>query len=382
VNGYRRGFVLGLLSFAGIIGGGVLGLLLAPGIARWIQSLGSGSDRTRVIIAIASVLFFMGLGHLVATRIGLAVRRHLTWRPVRVVDSAGGAVLSGTAFLLVAWFLGTAVVNSPFPALANQVGQSRILAGVDRVLPSSSQTWFSDFRKSIIASGFPQVFGALGGERVAPVPPPDAALLNSPGVVAARSSVVKIVGVASSCERRLEGSGFVIAPNRVMTNAHVVAGVDSAKVQQAGGGRQLPAVVVLFDPQRDVAVLQVPGLKATPLKWAGPASSGDGAVVAGYPEDGPYSATPARIRSVEEPVGLDIYGRRQAARQVYSLRALVQPGNSGGPVLAPDGSVYGVVFAKSTSSANTAYALTAAEVRGDAEAAASATEPVSTMGCT
>jgi S1-C subfamily serine protease len=333
------------------------------------------------VVAIACVLFFMGIGQLVASRVGLAARRHLTWRPVRLVDSAGGAVLSGSALLLVAWFLGTAVVNGPFPALSSQVNGSRILGEVDRVLPSGTQTWFSDFRKSIIASGFPQVFGGLGGERVIAVPPPDAALLNEPGVVAARGSIIKITGVAPSCQRRLEGSGFVIAPERVLTNAHVVAGVDTARVQSADGGRQLRATVVLFDPTRDVAVLSVPGLKAAPLQWAGRASPGDDAVVAGYPEDGPYTASAARIRSIEEPIGLDIYNRAPASRQVYALRAVVQPGNSGGPLLAPDGSVYGVVFAKSTSSPDTAYALTAAEVRSDVEAGTSATTPVSTMSC-
>jgi S1-C subfamily serine protease len=192
--------------------------------------------------------------------------------------------------------------------------------------------------------------------------------------------VLKVTGVAKSCSRRLEGTAFVYAPEHLMTNAHVVAGVTTPRVEVKPGDLR-DAKVVLYDPGRDIAVLYVPGLKLAPLAFDGDAKSGDTAVVVGYPQDGPFTAVSARVRERITAVGRDIYDRRDVRRDVYSLRTTVRPGNSGGPLLAPDGRVYGVIFAAAADDASTGYALTTREVTGDAEAGRGATAPVSTQRC-
>ena len=192
--------------------------------------------------------------------------------------------------------------------------------------------------------------------------------------------MLKITGVAESCARRIEGSGFVYARDRVMTNAHVVAGVDRPRVQV--GSEQRAATVVLYDPRRDVAVLRVPGLGLRPLPFADrPAESGDDAIVVGYPEDGPFFVGPARVRDRLEIRGPDIYDDRTVTREVYAILGDVRSGNSGGPLLAPDGSVYGVIFAAAVDQQRTGFALTAAEVAGAARIGGTAATKVSTGDC-
>jgi S1-C subfamily serine protease len=192
---------------------------------------------------------------------------------------------------------------------------------------------------------------------------------------------VKIVGAAASCSRQIEGSGFFFAPGKVMTNAHVVAGVQHPRVSIGGVGRSVEATVVLYDPKTDIAVLSVPGLSAPALQFAAEAVSGADAVVAGFPENGPYTLSPARIRGVENARGPDIYQDAQVTREIYAVRAQVQPGNSGGPLLDTAGQVDGVVFAKAIDDDSTGYVLTAKQVATDATLGATQTAPVSTQGC-
>jgi S1-C subfamily serine protease len=194
--------------------------------------------------------------------------------------------------------------------------------------------------------------------------------------------VVRVQGVAPSCERSIEGSGFVISPDHVLTNAHVVAGVTQHQIVSTPDGRNLPATVVFYDPQVDVAVLYVRGLRLTPLRFATSASPGDNAVVAGYPLDAQtLQAVPARIGGVQTAQGKNIYQTSTVTRQIYEIRAVVESGNSGGPLLSPQGTVDGVVFAAAVGVADTGFALTAAEVSADAKAGEASTTPASTMAC-
>ncbi len=374
ISGYRQGFAVGVLSFAGFLGGGMVGVLVAPGLARRLVS-----GDSRALVGIATVLVLASIGQLLGTTVGAILRKRLVWKPVRMVDSAGGAAISSVGVLIIAWLLGTAVVQSSWVGLAQQVRRSQILATVDDVMPDATRV-FSAFRQLLDQRGFPTVFADLGQDSRTKVPPPDPAVVNSTAVKVARNRVLKITGVARSCSRRLEGTGFVYAPERVMTNAHVVAGVREPQVEVSKDDR-LAARVVLFDPGRDVAVLYVPGLKLSPLAFDGGAKTGDSAVVAGYPEDGPFNAVAARVRERITAVGRDIYERRTVRRDVYSLRTKVRPGNSGGPLLAPDGRVYGVIFAAAADDPDTGYALTATEVASDAQQGRSATASVSTQGC-
>jgi S1-C subfamily serine protease len=374
-SGYRQGFVVGVLSFLGFLGGGVVGATIAPTLV----DLGPLSNIPRTPLAIGAVFFFASLGQLLATMVGGWVRQHLVWKPVRIVDAVAGSAVSVVSLLLVAWLVGTAVASSPFTGLASQVRRSQVLAVVDRAVPGGAKGLFDSFRHLVDDRGFPEVFGDLVPTQVRPVDPPDPALAVSPVVTSVRSRIFKITGVARSCSRRIEGSGFLYAPHRVMTNAHVVAGVRSPKVHV--GSRELSATVVLYDPNRDVAVLAVPGLDATPLAFAGKARTGQSAIVIGYPQDGPYRADAARVRGTQQAKGPNIYDNRTVVREIYALRGRVRPGNSGGPLVSPNGQVYGVVFAAAADDPQTGYALTAAEVAGDAQLGRTAASSVSTMGC-
>jgi len=229
-------------------------------------------------------------------------------------------------------------------------------------------------------SGFPEVFGALQPTRIVDVPPADPALLHSAAVSLARGSVLKVRSVALSCQRGIEGSSFVYAPEHVLTNAHVVAGANQIQVQSTTGW--LTAHVVLYDPGRDVAVLWVPGLTAPPLALSrATASSGQDAIVLGYPQDGPFDVRPARVRDREKIGGRDIYGQLSVDRDIYSIRSVVRAGNSGGPLINTKGSVLGIVFASALDSADTGFVLTAQEVAGDAATGRAATASVSTQAC-
>ena len=376
VAGYRQGFIIGILSFAGFLVGGALGAEFGPRIAT---SLVSGLAQ-QAVVAIVVVFLAAVVGQLLASGIGVAMRSRLTWRPATVLDSVGGAAVSVVSVLLIAWLIGSAVAYAPFPMISRQVNDSAVLHGVDRLMPPAAVVMFSDFRRLLASGPYPQVFGALGAEGALTVSPPNNEVLSSRALVRARDSVVKVEGVAPSCSRRIEGSGFVYAPDHVLTNAHVVAGeTQGPDVFTASG--QYPAKVVLYDPDRDIAVLYVPGLGARSLRSAQQAQTGDSAIVAGYPLDQPFTAVAARIGNVEQARSPDIYHSTQVTRQIYAIRAVIKPGNSGGPLLAPDGRVYGMVFAAAVSVPDTGYALTWSEVAADAGAGAGDTAPVSTELC-
>ena len=296
--------------------------------------------------------------------------------------------MSVVSVLLVAWLVGTALAHSALTGVARQVRHSTVLTHIDDVMPDAARTWFSSFRRLLDQNGFPQVFGAIGPERIVKVPPPDPRVANSRAVQLARDDIVKITGVAPSCRRQLEGTGFLYADEHVMTNAHVVAGVTDPTVTTVDG-HSFAAEIVLYDSKRDVAVLHVPGYRTStgPLTFpVSAAKRGDNAIVAGYPENGPFRPVAARVRGVENARGPDIYQSSQVTREIYSVYAVVRPGNSGGPLLAAQlvggrPVVFGVVFAAAVDDQHTGYALTAAEVAGDARAGADATDEVSTRGC-
>jgi len=302
-------------------------------------------------------------------------------KPVRVVDSVLGAVASVLVVAVLLWFMAGAVRGGAPAPLAKAIGGSGVVQTIDRFVPPQTARLFAGFRSVLAREGFPRVFEGVQAEPIAPVGPPDSQLRFGPGVAQAARSIVKITGVAESCNRGQEGSGWVVAPERVVTNAHVVAGMRSANVQIQGNGRPYDARVVVFDPQRDLAVLSVPGLPAPALRQGPDLMRSGSAVVAGYPLDGPYRLDPARVRDVFKATGADIYGNSGVAREVYSLFARVEPGNSGGPLLSPSGQVVGIVFAKSLDDDNTGYALTLDEARPVIEAASRSSSPVRTGGC-
>ncbi|TVL92207.1 MarP family serine protease [Streptomyces sp. SAJ15] len=381
IVGYRQGFVVGVLSVIGFLGGGLIAVYLLPVI--WDAATDEATPGTfAAVTAVVLVIVCASIGQAATTHLGNKLRRHITWSPARALDATGGALVNVVAMLLVAWLIGSALAGTSLPTLGKEVRNSRVLLGVSRVIPEEANTWFADFSATLAQNGFPQVFSPFANEPITSVPPPDPALAESPVATAAKQSIVKVVGSAPSCGKVLEGTGFVFAPHRVMTNAHVVGGVDEPTVQIGGEGRTYDARVVLYDWERDIAVLDVPSLRAPALKFTeGDARSGNDAIVAGFPENGSFDVRAARVRGRMQPTGPDIYHRGSVRRDVYSLYATVRQGNSGGPLLTPEGRVYGVVFAKSLDDPDTGYALTADEVREDVEQGRTATGQADSQGC-
>ncbi|MFE9254075.1 MarP family serine protease [Streptomyces sp. NPDC006879] len=381
IVGYRQGFVVGIMSVIGFLGGGLIAVSLLPLMWKWLTD-NSEVSTSAAIVAVIVIIVCASIGQAFTTHLGSRLRRHITWSPARALDATGGALVNVVAMLLVAWLIGSALAGTSLPTVGKEVRNSKVLLGVSRVLPAQANTWFTDFSSVLAQNGFPQVFSPFSNEPITEVQAPDPTLSASPIAERAKRSIVKVVGTASECAKVLEGTGFVFAPHKVMTNAHVVGGVNEPTVQIGGEGKRYQAEVVLYDWERDIAVLDVPNLKAPALKFASEdARSGDDAIVAGFPENGAYDVRPARVRGRINANGPDIYHRTTVRRDVYSLFATVRQGNSGGPLLTADGQVYGVVFAKSLDDPNTGYALTADEVRDDILFGKSATERVDSQGC-
>nr|WP_203611523.1 MarP family serine protease [Streptomyces cyaneofuscatus] len=383
VIGYRQGFVVGILSVIGFLGGGLVAVYLLPIIWDRVTE-GAEVSTATAIGAVVIVIVCASIGQAFTTHLGNKLRRYITWSPARALDATGGALVNVVAMLLVAWLIALPLARTSLPTLGKEVRNSSVLLGISRVMPQQPPPWFQDFSSVLAQNGFPQVFSPFANEPITEVKPPDPALVGSPVAARAKKSIVKVVGTAPSCGKVLEGTGFVFSGRRVMTNAHVVGGVSEPTVQIGGEGRLYDAKVVLYDWQRDIAVLDVPDLRATPLEFTGPnddAQSGDSAIVAGFPENGAYDVRSARVRARIDANGPDIYQRGTVLRDVYSLYATVRQGNSGGPLLTPDGKVYGVVFAKSLDDPDTGYALTADEIREDIEIGRTANQQVDSQGC-
>jgi len=378
VAGYRQGFIIGVLSFIGFTGGAFAGIYLAPGIATTLTR----EQNLQAVLAIIIVFVAAVVGMAITSAIGVALRSRVRRRPSTVLDSIGGAIVNVVAILVLAWMIGTLVAYAPpFPAIARQVNDSVVLRGVNRLIPQGVQPEFSAIRRLLSTEPYVQVFGALGAETALDVPRPTAAVLHSVGLDRDKDSVVKIEGVAPSCSRTIEGSGFVIGPDRVITNAHVVAGVTHGPEVYNRFDSEFPARVVLFDPRRDIAILYVPGLGLPALHLTDSAAFGASAVVAGYPLDSAFTADPARVGRAESAVGPDIYSTSRVTREIYPIRALVRPGNSGGPLIAPGGAIYGMVFAAAVSVPDTGYALTSGELQPDIAKGRHLLAQVSTQAC-
>jgi S1-C subfamily serine protease len=376
LSGFRQGLLVSATSFFGFLGGAVLGAQLSGPVADRID----GSSVTRVFAALVVVLAGALLGQVVAGAAGRALRRAVTWEPAKVVDSVAGAVVSAAAVLLVAWMVASPLATAPFPQIASQVRQSALVQAVDGVVPDGVRSVYQSLREAIDRRGLPDVLDPLTPTRAREVPSPDPELVNSGVVTSVRGSVVKISGIAPSCSRQIDGSGFVYADDRVMTNAHVLAGVGDPVV--LAEGVEYDADPIYVDEQTDVAVLAVPGLPTTPLRFAdAPSDTGDDAIIMGYPGGGNLWVGPARVRDRGDISGPNFRRTATVVRDVYALRGSVRAGNSGGPLFDLDGRVLGVVFASAIDDPDTGYALTVDQVAPAAQQGIGATAEVSTGSC-
>ncbi|MFV8048882.1 acid resistance serine protease MarP [Mycobacterium sp. 48b] len=356
ISGWRSGALGSLLSFIGVVLGAVAGVLLAPHVIPHVSG-----DRTKLFATLFLILALVVIGEIAGVVLGRAVRGTIRNRLFRALDSVVGVSLMLVAVLVASWLLGSLLTSSDQPNLAAAVKNSRVLTEVDKVAPDWMRSVPNRLSALLDTSGLPDVLEPFGRTPIVNVDAPDAALATDPIVTTSRPSVVKIRGIAPSCQKVLEGSGFVVAPNRVMSNAHVVAGADSVTIE--ADGKTYDAGVVSYDPNADISILDVPDLPITPLQFAEqPAPKGTDAVVMGYPGGGDFLATPARVREIIELNGPDIYRSTTVTREVYTVRGTVRQGNSGGPMINRAGKVLGVVFGAAVDDADTGFVLTAKEV--------------------
>ncbi len=356
VSGWRSGALGSLLSFLGVVLGAVAGVLLAPHVVAHVDGA-----RSKLFVALFLILGLVVVGEIAGVVLGRAVRGAMRNEVVRGFDSVVGMALQLVAVLVAAWLLATPLTSSDQPNLAAAVNGSRVLSEVNDVAPAWLKRVPTRLSALLNTSGLPLVLQPFGRTPIVSVSAPDPALVGDPAVAAAKGSVVKIRGVAQSCQKVLEGTGFVVAPGRVMSNAHVVAGSNSVTVQV--DDKSYDAKVVSYDPEADISILDAPDLSAAPLKFdKQEAQTGTGAVVMGYPGGGEFAATPARIREIIKLNGPDIYHSTTVTREVYTIRGNVRQGNSGGPLIDGSGKVLGVVFGAAVDDADTGFVLTADEV--------------------
>jgi S1-C subfamily serine protease len=373
--GWRRGLIHGVLSLCGFLIGGFFGVTFAPEI---LSAVGV-TPSFRAIGSVTVVLFFAAIGNAAASRLAAALRAALAFRPMRVLDSAGGAAFNVVAVALVVWLLASALVAN-YGTLSREINSSRVLGAIDDVTPGPARAWVERLQAWIDTSGLPRVITGIGLVPAPPAAPPDPRLAESPAVQIAAGSVVRIEGEAEGCQGRVVGSGFVFADNRVMTNAHVVAGV-SAPFVGVPGGEVYRAEVVTFDPEADVAVLRVFELDVRPLPFGSDPVEGQAAIALGYPGGGGLTAEPATVRSVVRAAGTNIYGRGPVEREIVTLRAQIERGNSGGPLINRNGEVIGLIFAQALDDDELGFALALSEFLDDAERGIAATEPVPVGRC-
>jgi S1-C subfamily serine protease len=371
LHGLALGAVAQLISFAGLAGGLALSVVVAP----WLRSL-SGDPTVRLGLVVGTLLVVPAVTTTLARTAGVGAWRLVQRARLGAVDAAGGAAIAVVATLLVAWLVAGMLSRLPDPTVTTEIQQSTILRRIDAVMPAPPAI-FSRIGRLLDPLGFPDVFAQFE-----PTPPADLPPAADPVVRAAverdAASVVRIEG--AGCGDIQEGSGFVVAADMVVTNAHVVAGVARPVVLDGRGPHA--ATAVLFDPRLDVAVLRAADLAGRPLPLA-PATvpRGTAAVVMGYPGGGPFRAGGAAVLARTEAVGRDIYGRGLAVRSIYQLHATIRPGNSGGPAVGADGAVIGVVFARSTSDPTLGFALTADEVEARIRPTLQRPVPTATGGC-
>ncbi len=376
VSGARQGMVTAAASFVGVLAGAVIGVRIAPSLIARFES-----PEVRVAVGVSIVIVLVALGETLGVWLGRAVHGRIDAEALRQVDSFMGAGVQGAAALVVAWLVALPLTeSSAYTGLTSAVRDSSVLRVTDTMMPNVLRELPAELTKLLDVSGFPDVLAPFSPTPITDVGPADPVLLNSPVVREARASVLKVRARAASCSRALEGTGFVIAPQRVITNAHVVAGTDRVAVETARGA--LDATVVSYDPNTDVAVLKVPQLRAPVLQLApAPAATGSDGLVLGYPLDGPYTASAARVRDRIRLRGPDIYNGATVVRNVYTVRAVVRSGNSGGPLLDGSGQVLGLVFGAAVDNDETGFVLTEEEIADDIAAAPSQTDEIPTGAC-
>ena len=372
VAGVQRGFFASIGTLAGLAAGAFAAFWLTPLVSAWVPS---PVWRGPAVLLTALGLVFAGAA--VGAAIGAALRSGADRLKLRGIERFLGGIASVVAAILALALVAPAIAVAGIPVISSAVASSAILRGIEAATPDPVAAALAQLRGAVLDDGLPGLGLLLGPGTAEPAPP---VALDDPELQRAAASVARVSGNAYACGRGSSGTGFVVAEDRVVTNAHVVAGVDTPVVELPG----VPARegrIVYFDPIDDLAVIAVDDLGGTALPFSPTLAAGAAAVVQGYPYGGPFTMVPASVQSVGVANVPDVYDSSWNPREIYSLQAVVRPGNSGGPLLTGDGEVAGVVFARAENDENIGYAMTMAELTPVTDRAPALTNTVSTGSC-
>jgi S1-C subfamily serine protease len=363
-RGSRTGFLAGALSLVGVVLGAALGSRVVPVLLEGDGDLIFGS-----VITLASIVAFAVLGDILARAASGFLQEKIEGATSETLDRAGGALLGVALSLTLVWVAATFALGTPLlSSLHPTMQESTVLGALNRAMPSTLLTQAVSRLDPIPSFRGPK----------ADVADPNQEIAGDPEVLAATSRVVRVTGVA--CGYGIEGSGWVAAPDLVVTNAHVVAGETSTQIQPEGNGLPLPARVMAFDEKNDIAVLRVDNLRLAPLRLAEPRASEPVALL-GFPENGPFDIRAGRVGETTRVISNDAYNRGPVERTVTSFKGSVRPGNSGGPAVNEDGEVVATVFASRADSDDAGYGIPSSLVRQLVDLAQERRNPVSTKEC-
>ncbi len=373
VGGAARGLLANLGALVGLAAGGFAAWWLMPVVSRW-----SPWPDSRGILVIATGAFLLVIGSIIGGALAGALRRRADRMRLKPLDRLLGGALSVVIMALAISLVAQSVAGAGLPLVSSAVSSSRVLGAIESITPRPVTEALARVRQAVVADALPRL-----GELIEIGPPVEDAApvdLADPVLNRAAQSVARIAGTAAACGQNLTGTGFVVADDRIVTNAHVVAGVQNPVVELPGRSAQ-DGQVVYFDPVDDLAVIAVDVQDAAVLPLSEVLGVGEAGVIDGYPFGGPFTTGQAVVRSSGSALVPDIYDSGSTLREIYALEADVQPGNSGGPFLTRDGRVAGVVFARADDGAAIGYAMTNTELSPVVAQAPSLTAPVDTGEC-
>jgi S1-C subfamily serine protease len=373
ILGVRSGALPQLAGLTGAAIGAIAGFVLLPIASPVLDTL---PPTVRAVIVLSVLLGLVGLGEALGATAGRTASHALGYGFLGALDRAAGALVGGAQAALIIWLAGGVLASGPFPSFSHAAQTSLAVRALDTVLPPPTQI-VTALGRLLDDTGIPDVF--VGLEQL----PAENIALPPEGVAReigkrATDSVLRVV--ADGCDLRSSGTAFVVANGYLVTNAHVVAGSDQIFVQTSS--RQFDATPVRVDLELDVAVLYAPDLDAPALRFTDsePSRGAFGATF-GYPAGGDGVVEPATVAAVYDATGLDVTGDRRVTRRIVELRATIEPGDSGGPLLLETGRVGGVVFAESKQDPTVGYALSPLEVEHDVDPFLDRTQRVDTGPC-
>ncbi|WZH35967.1 MAG: MarP family serine protease [Microbacterium enclense] len=371
--GLSRGFLATIGFFAGLALGAIAAFWVTPFVGQWVTE---PAWRGPAMVGAGVLLLLLGAG--IGSAIGQLFRRGADRIKLRIPERLLGGVVNVVAAALAISFVAGSLIPAGMPVVSAALGSSAVVRTIDDVTPDPLRAAIAELRGTVLADGIPRLGQLI---QIGPVPTAPDIALDDPALTEAAQSVARISGTAYACGVTSSGSGFVVAEDRIVTNAHVVAGVDAPLVELPGQPAR-EGRVVYFDPTDDLAVVAVDGLDARALPVVSTLPVGAAAVVQGYPYGGPFTSGSAQVLSVGSVPVPDISGGQSTPREIYALGAIVRPGNSGGPLLTPSGEVAGVVFARSDTDDNVGYAMTPSELEPVLAEMGSLSAPVASGACT